>query len=173
MLRLQELLVAGAGGDLFAQVGQLGGVVGFDFGVPLVIVIGAQGGGGLILPLDLAQGLDVQDLIADDVAGAVGGFDDGGVAGLAAFGEEPVGQVGVQAGAVGVLVQTAVVLVGLVGAVGLGQFTEGISGGVAVLPLVQQVVGLGLGGGQLLVGGQVGAVLVLAGVVSARTSMLR
>ena len=61
MLRLQELLVAGAGGDLFAQVGQLGGVVGFDFGVPLVIVVGAQGGGGLILPLDLAQGLDVQD----------------------------------------------------------------------------------------------------------------
>ena len=54
MLRLQELLVAGAGGDLFAQVGQLGGVVGFDFGVPLVT---AGTFGSIILhiePSDLA-----------------------------------------------------------------------------------------------------------------------
>ena len=72
---LQLLLV----GNVLSLFREFCGVGGLQVLVPCVVIIGPQGVGGLVLPTNLAEALQIEDLVAGYVAGAVGDFYDGGV----------------------------------------------------------------------------------------------
>ena len=150
-------------GDGLSLFGELCGIFGLQVFVPLVVVFRAQGAGGLVLPLDLAKALHVKHLVAGDVPTAVRALHHSGVPNLTPLGKEPVGEGGIQAVPVGILMEAAVFLGGFIGAVLLSQGGEGIRGGVSCFPLIQQPLGLLLGGGQLILSGQGGGAILAGG----------
>ena len=95
--------------------------------------------------LDLPVGLVIAHEVHDVVAGALV-VNDAGVAGLAGGIEAPVVELRHHLALIDLLIQPPVVLDGILGVL-IGQRGKGVLGGVAGLPLVQDVLGLlrGLG----------------------------